>query len=111
MSVLLDVNSTLTAEAFIAQQDAVIEAAIKLVQNDYKTGKFVNKVSPKKLLNSKWTAMSPINKEKHFMVIEIDVDEDQVVCACTLQAIMSKRDIDILWRDLKDPQKWGQGWK
>lgn len=71
----------------------------------------MNKLSPKKLLNSKWTASSPINKEKHFLIVDVEVDDQQVITACTLQAIMSKRDIDIEWRDLKDAQKWAQGWK
>jgi tryptophan-rich hypothetical protein len=71
----------------------------------------VNKFSPKKLLNSKWTAKAPMNKEKHFMIVDVEVDEDQVVRGCTLQAIMSKRDIEITWRDLQDSQKWIQGWK
>lgn len=38
------------------------------------------------------------------MIVKVDVDEDQAVSACTLQAIMSKRDIDIKWRDLKNAQ-------
>lgn len=71
----------------------------------------MNKLSPKKLLNSKWTALMPINKEKHFMIVDVEVDEDQAVSACTLQAIISKRDINISWRDLKDDGKWLQGWK
>ena len=71
----------------------------------------MNKLSPKKLLNSKWTARSPINKEKHFLIVDLEVDDDQIVTGCTLQAIMSKRDIEIAWRDLRDPQKWVQGWK
>lgn len=52
-----------------------------------------------------------MNKEKHFMIVDVEVDEDQVVRGCTLQAIMSKRDLEITWRDLQDSQKWIQGWK
>jgi tryptophan-rich hypothetical protein len=68
-------------------------------------------VNPKKLLNSKWTATTPMHKEKHFLVITLEVDEDQTISKCVLQALMSKRDINIKWQDLKDPQKWVQGWK
>jgi tryptophan-rich hypothetical protein len=71
----------------------------------------LNKMSPKKLLNSKWTATTPINKEKHFMVITAEVDEDQAISECVLQALMSKREVSIQWRDLKDTQQWLQGWK
>ncbi|NLZ79547.1 MAG: TIGR02450 family Trp-rich protein, partial [Gammaproteobacteria bacterium] len=28
----------------------------------------MHRINPKKLLHSKWTAVSPVNKEKHFMV-------------------------------------------
>ncbi|WP_197469207.1 TIGR02450 family Trp-rich protein, partial [Oleiphilus sp. HI0125] len=36
----------------------------------------MNKIDPKKLLNSKWTAVRPLNKEKHFMVAEVEFDEE-----------------------------------
>lgn len=71
----------------------------------------MNKLNPKKLLNSKWTALAPLNKEKHFMVIKIMIDEDQVVTECIMQALMSKRDFNVQWRNLKDTNKWQQGWK
>jgi tryptophan-rich hypothetical protein len=71
----------------------------------------LNKISPKKLLNSKWTAVLPLNKEKHFIIIEVEYDEDAAVIACLIEAIMSKRSIQIKWRDLKDPEQWAQGWK
>ena len=71
----------------------------------------MNRISPKKLLNLKWTAVSPINKEKHFTIVKVELNEDKLVVACMLQAIMSKRDIDIDWRELKNEKKWIQGWK
>jgi tryptophan-rich hypothetical protein len=30
---------------------------------------------------------------------------------CQIEAVLSKRQADIEWRDLKDPEKWCQGWK
>ena len=30
-----------------------------------------NALSPKKLLHTKWTAVSPLNKEKHFLVTKV----------------------------------------
>jgi hypothetical protein len=32
-------------------------------------------VNPKKLVNSKWAAATPINKEKHFMVTKLVLPE------------------------------------
>jgi tryptophan-rich hypothetical protein len=71
----------------------------------------MNTIAPKKLLHSKWTASSPLNKEKHFAVTEVEFDEDGLVIHCALEAVMSRRLLSIDWRDLKDTSKWLQGWK
>ena len=71
----------------------------------------VNKVNPKKLLNSKWTAVKPVKKEKHFMVTEIEVDEAGMVVFCSIEAVISKSSVPINWHDLKDDSIWIHGWK
>jgi tryptophan-rich hypothetical protein len=71
----------------------------------------MNKINPKKLLNSKWTAVKPSNKEKHFIVSEIDFDEEGVVVSCYIEAVLSKRSIAINWQDLKDEARWLYGWQ
>lgn len=71
----------------------------------------MNTINPKKLLNSKWTAVTPTKKEKHFMVTEIEFDEEGVVVSCSIEAVMSKRFIPINWHDLKDDNNWVYGWK
>lgn len=71
----------------------------------------MNKIHPKKLLQSKWTATSPKNKEKHFVVTEMELDEDGNVVKCVIEAVMSKREQEMNWQDLKDPELWRQGWK
>lgn len=71
----------------------------------------MNKLHPKKLLNSKWTAVKPLNKEKHFLISDVEFGEDGEVIRCEIEAVMSKRTIDIDWHALKDHQKWQQGWK
>jgi tryptophan-rich hypothetical protein len=71
----------------------------------------LNKVSPKKLLSSKWTAVVPINKEKHFVITDVEFDDDGVVILCLIEAIMSKRATSIQWQDLKNSEQWLQGWK
>ncbi len=71
----------------------------------------MNKLNSKKLLNSKWTATPAINKEKHFIIVEVEFDEDGNVIECITEAVMSKNQYSISWRDLKDNQKWLQGWK
>jgi tryptophan-rich hypothetical protein len=71
----------------------------------------VNKINPEKLLNSKWTAVKPANKEKHFVVNEVEFDEEGVVISCSIEAVMTKRSMLISWQDLKDTNQWMQGWK
>ena len=71
----------------------------------------MNKISPNKLLNSKWTAVVPLNKEKHFVITEVEYDEDGTVILCLIESIMSKRSTPIHWPDLKNTAQWRQGWK
>ena len=71
----------------------------------------MNSINPKKLLNSKWTAKHPINKEKHFIVVKVVFDEDESsVVSCIVEAVMTKRSFDIDWRLLKT-DSWLMGWK
>lgn len=62
----------------------------------------MNKVHPKKLLHSKWTAVKPDNKEKHFVVSAVKFDEEGIVTLCSLEAVFSKRIQSIDWRVLTD---------
>ena len=71
----------------------------------------MHRINPKKLLHSKWTAVKPVNKEKHFLVTEVEFDEEGQVVHCLIEAVMSKREISIDWRSLKDQACWRQGWK
>jgi tryptophan-rich hypothetical protein len=71
----------------------------------------MNKINPKKLLGSKWTAVKPSYKEKHFLVSDVEFDENEVVVSCSIEAVMSKRILPINWRDLKNDSIWIQGWK
>jgi tryptophan-rich hypothetical protein len=71
----------------------------------------MNTINPKKLLNSKWTAVIPKNREKHFLVSEVEFDDEGLVISCSIEAVMSKRSISIDWHDLKDDSHWVHGWK
>ena len=71
----------------------------------------MNKINPKKLLGSKWTAVTPVNKEKHFMVTEVEFDDEGVVISCSIEAVMTKRLMLLNWEDLKDDRSWVHGWK
>ena len=71
----------------------------------------MNRINPRKLLQSKWTAVAPVKREKHFVVTEVEFDDDGAVTACVIEAVISRRAYPIDWRDLKDTGRWRQGWK
>lgn len=69
-------------------------------------------LSPKKLLLSKWTAVNPRNKEKHFLVIKLIEPEPPLtrIGEIELQAVHSQRVLVLPWRELTDPAVWRRGW-
>jgi len=70
------------------------------------------RLNPKKLLLSKWTATTPQNKEKHFIVSELVLPEDpeSPLELIVLEAVYSKRIQTLPWRALLNPEEWRQGW-
>ncbi|KGK42685.1 hypothetical protein LH51_05145 [Nitrincola sp. A-D6] len=71
----------------------------------------MNAINPEKLLRSKWTAVTPRNKEKHFMVTKLVRDEQERVEACLLEAVLTKQVYKFPWQELKDDAEWHMGWK
>lgn len=69
-------------------------------------------VNPKKLLKSKWTAVTPVNKEKHFIVTQMIAPEspDLPMEYVELEAVYSGRSQSIPWQQLNDSSIWLQGW-
>jgi tryptophan-rich hypothetical protein len=70
-----------------------------------------HRLTPRKLLLSKWTAAKPQNREKHFLVTELFSDEDGSVLQIELQAVLSKRAWRLDWRELQDAERWLMGWR
>ena len=70
------------------------------------------RLNPKKLLLSKWTAVTPTNKEKHFVVTKVIEPEppELRVELVELEAVHSRRSAVIPWRSLTDVAKWQHGW-
>ena len=71
----------------------------------------MNKINTKKFLNSKWTTVKPINKEKHFLISELEFDENDKVFHCLIEAVISNRVYTISLEELKESERWEQGWK
>ena len=59
---------------------------------------------------SKWTAVHPQGKERHFLVTRLIRDEDDVIIACELEAVISKNSYEMDWRKLKDDKYRKTGW-
>ncbi|MGR5452103.1 TIGR02450 family Trp-rich protein [Vibrio sp. PNB22_3_1] len=55
--------------------------------------------------------MEPVNREKHFLVSEVEYDDDGVVISCKLEAVLSKNEYSVDWKELRLQDKWLQGWK
>lgn len=72
----------------------------------------MNRISPKKLLLSKWTAVKPIEKDKHFLVSKViqPALPGEVVQWIEIEAIYSKKIMQIDWHDLRNQEEWLQGW-
>lgn len=71
----------------------------------------MNRLNPRKLLLSKWTAAHPQQREKHFLVTELFCDEEGTVLEIELQAVLTKRSERLSWQTLQDEQTWLMGWK
>jgi len=72
----------------------------------------VNALSPKKLLLTKWTAVTPLAKQKHFLVSrvikpELPTDPIELV---EIESVFSKSTRIITWRELQNNEVWKQGW-
>jgi len=71
----------------------------------------MNRVNPKVLLHSKWTKVSVENREKHFVITEVELDEHKKVIECLITAVINHNEYSINWRDLKQPTLWRFGWQ
>lgn len=72
----------------------------------------MNPLSPKKLLLSKWTALQPVRKDKHFLIAKVIAPEVEGAAIewVEVEAIFSKTRQTMRWRDLQNAEVWAQGW-
>ena len=71
----------------------------------------MNRINPKKLLHSKWTALQVKQKERHFIVSRLQRADDESILSCELEAIINNNVYEIDWQQLKDSSLWLMGWK
>ncbi len=67
----------------------------------------MNHLHPDKLLHSKWTAVTPQNKERHFVVCNIVDYKNQ---RCQIEAVLTRHRYIIDWQQLRDDKQWLTGW-
>ena len=72
----------------------------------------MNRIHPKKLLLTKWTAVAPQHKDKHFLVTKVVLPEvlGEAIEWVEIEAVFSRSVQRIAWRELKEPTRWRQGW-
>ncbi len=72
----------------------------------------MNPLNPKKLLLTKWTAVKPIAKQKHFLVTRVIQPEHigDAIQDVEIEAVFSKATQIIAWRELQNDSVWRQGW-
>ncbi len=73
--------------------------------------KVSNQINPNKLLLSKWTAVNPTNKEKHFIVTRVIRNELDEISSCVIEAVINNRECEVSWQELRDKNKWYYGWQ
>ena len=72
----------------------------------------MNLLDPKKLLLTKWTAVKPVAKQKHFLISRV-IEPQQLtdpIERVEIEAVFSNSVQEIAWRDLQDDRVWRQGW-
>lgn len=74
--------------------------------------KSLNSLNPKKLLLSKWTAVKPVAKQRHFLVSRVIQSEmpDAPIEQVEIEAVFSKSIQVIAWRELQNTDVWRIGW-
>lgn len=72
----------------------------------------MNPLNPKKLLLTKWTAVTPVAKQRHFLVSTLVKPEvlGAPVEFVEIEAILTNTRQVIAWRELQNDEIWRQGW-
>ncbi|ALK91844.1 TIGR02450 family Trp-rich protein [Limnohabitans sp. 103DPR2] len=72
----------------------------------------MNPLNPKKLNLTKWTAVKPVAKQKHFLVSKVIQPElpNAPIEFVEIESVFSKATQIIPWRELQNDEVWRQGW-
>jgi tryptophan-rich hypothetical protein len=67
--------------------------------------------SPKNMVGSKWTALRPVNKEKHFVVSGQHKSSDETDSEFQIRSILTERIQAVKLSVLQDVTIWKRGWE
>jgi tryptophan-rich hypothetical protein len=70
----------------------------------------MTRINTRKLLHSKWTAVVPRAREKHFIVVRVLPDLSEIPDACILESVHSKNEYEVGVDQLADNSYWCVGW-
>ncbi len=70
----------------------------------------MNRIAKNKLRLSKWTAVAPVDREKHFLVTQV-IENETGGIDVVLEAVHSGRESLLPWQALKDEEAWIMGWR
>jgi len=71
----------------------------------------MNPIIHKKLAMSKWTAVTPENGEKHFLIRSVLQKRSNVGASCLVEAVHNHRKFTLDCHALKDSSRWVPGWR
>ena len=63
------------------------------------------------LQNSKWTAVEPVNRARHFELKALErtgLQSDHILCV--MSCVVTRSSHRVPWKDLKNKKKWRKGW-
>ncbi len=75
----------------------------------------MNLIDPKKMFLSTWTAVEPLEKQKHFLVNKVMLPEApdgtiEWIEWIEIEAAYTQATAQLHWRELRDQAKWHRGW-
>jgi tryptophan-rich hypothetical protein len=72
----------------------------------------MNPLNPKKLHLTKWTAVQPVAKQKHFLVSRViqPASPEAPIELVEIESVFSHATQVIGWRELQNDSVWRQGW-
>ena len=71
-----------------------------------------NPVKRNKIVSSKWTARQPVDRQKHFIVLDWVLGDDGTPTEMIeIEAVLTRHVRTVPWRELGSLEIWRTGWR